>query len=104
MPYIVTHCWYPVHKADEAGKKYMEVMQKYPPDESLGKEIVPVAVTSCKDGLETLTIMEVERQKVGEALERQKSFMIEFKSVEGFNYEIKTWSTAEEGLARLDVS
>jgi hypothetical protein len=37
---------------------------------------VPVAVTSCKDGLEALTILEVERQKVGDALERQKSFMI----------------------------
>jgi hypothetical protein len=67
-----------VHKADEAGKKYIEVMEKYPLDEGLGKEIVPVAVTSCKDGLEALTILEVERQKVGDALERQKSFMIKF--------------------------
>ena len=48
--------------------------------------------------------MEVEKQKVGDALEWAKRFMIEFRTIEGYNYEVKTWSTAEEGLARMGVS
>ncbi len=49
MPYVITRCWYPLHKAGEPGKKYLEALEKYPADESLGKELVPVAVTSSKE-------------------------------------------------------
>ena len=101
MPYIVTRSWYPPHKLDEVVKKYLEVIEKYPPDETLGKQIVPAATTVSKDGLETFMVTEVDRQKVGDALEREKTVLVEFRNIEGFKYEIKTWSTAEEGLARL---
>ncbi len=79
-------------------------MEKYPFDESLGKQVVPVASTVSKDGFEALVIVEVEIPKVGEGLEWVKRFMIEFRNIEGYNYEIKTWSTAEEGLARMGAS
>ncbi len=88
---------------DEVVKKYLEVLEKYPPDESLGKQVVPVATTTSNCGYETLSVMEVERQKVGDALERQKSAFIEFRNIEGFNYEIKAWTTAEEGFARMGL-
>jgi hypothetical protein len=103
MPYIITRVWYPPAKADEVGKKYLEVLEKYPPDESLAKTIVPAAVGSTKEGLEALLISEVERQKVGDALERETIFMVEFRNIEGFNYEIKTWSTAAEALQRIGL-
>jgi hypothetical protein len=104
MPYIVTRAWYPPSKSDETVKKYLEVLEKYPFDESLGKQVVPVAGTVSKDGNEVLVIVEVEIPKVGEALEWVKRFMIEFRNIEGYTYEVKTWATAEEGLARLGVS
>ena len=46
MPYLITRCWYPLHKAGEPGKIYLKAMEKYPPDESIAKPVVPVAVTS----------------------------------------------------------
>jgi hypothetical protein len=103
MPYIITHCWYPLTKADEVAKKYLEALEKYPPDESLAKSVVPAAISSIQEGLETLAIVEVERQKVGDALERDIRFMIEFRSIEGFNYEIKIWSKVEEALERIGL-
>ena len=103
MPYIITRCWYPHHLADEVAKKYLEVMEKNPPDESISKTIVPVAVTSSKDGLETLTIDEAERQKVGDALNRDARIMTEFRNIEGFNYEIKSWATIEEALESIGL-
>ena len=104
MPYIIVQSWYPPSKADEAVKKYLEVMEKLPFDESLGKQIVPVATTVTKDSQTSLSIAEVEQQKVGDALEWAKRFMIQFRNIEGYYYEVKTWSTAEEGLARMGVS
>ena len=101
MPYIITRCWYPPNKLDEVVKKYLKVMEKYPPDDSLGKQIVPVATTTSKDGLESLSVTEVEKQKVGDALDREKTAFIEFRNIEGFKYEIKTWTTVEEGLSRM---
>jgi len=103
MPYIIGRSWYSPNQADAAVKKYLETMEKYPFDESLGKQIVQVATTVTKEGLSNLTIMEVEQQKVGDALEWAKRFMLEFRTVEGFTYEVKTWSTAEEALARIGV-
>ena len=103
MPYIIVRVWYPPDMADEVGKKYLEVLEKYPPDESLAKTIVPVAVSSNNSGLEALIISEVERQKIGDALERDANIMAEFRGIEGFNWEIKTWSTAAEALARIGL-
>ena len=103
MPYIITRCWYPLHKAGEPGKKYLEVMKKYPPDESIAKPIVPVAVTSTKDGIETLSISEVESQKVGEAYNREARMMVEFKEIERFSYEIKVWSKVDEALDMIGL-
>ena len=39
MPYIITRCWYPPSKSDETAKKYIEILEKHPFDESLGKQI-----------------------------------------------------------------
>jgi hypothetical protein len=60
--------------------------------------VVPVAVTATKKGLQTLSVDEVERQKIGEAYDRAARMMIEFRSIEGFSYEIKVWSKVEEAL------
>ena len=103
MPYIIIHCWYPNHLADEVAKKYLETMEKYPPDESLAKTIVPAAVSSTRKGIKTITIDEVERQKLGDALERDALFMAEFRNIEGFNYEIKSWATVEDALETIGL-
>ena len=67
-------------------------MKKYPPDAFLGKQIVFVATTTCKDGLESFSVIEVEKQKVGDALVREKTAFIKFRNIEGFNYEIRFFS------------
>jgi len=103
MPYIITRCWYPLHKVDEPAKKYLEVMKKYPPDESIAKLIVPVAVSSTKDGIETMSINEVESQKVGEAYNREARMMVEFKGIKGFSYELKVWSKVDEALDMIGM-
>ena len=103
MPYIIVRSWYPNHKADEVAKKYLEVIEKYPPDESITKEIVPVAVNVTRDGIETLSIDEVETQKVYDALNRAGRFLAEFRNIVDYNYEIKTWAKVEEALDTIGM-
>jgi hypothetical protein len=50
-PYIIVHCWYPDHLAEQVAKKYLELIEKYGSDESLAKTVVPVAVTANKISL-----------------------------------------------------
>jgi hypothetical protein len=98
MPYMIARTWYPPSKSDEIGKKYLEVIEKYPPDESIAKTVVPAAIKSSQEGLESIMIDEVERHKVGDAYRRAIRMMIEFRNIEGFRYEVKIWSTVEEAL------
>ena len=103
MPYIIIHCRYPDHLADQVAKKYSEIMEKYQSDESLVKTLVPVAVTATKNGIEAMTIEEVEKPNLGEALEQEVRFMTEYRRIEGFHYEIRVWSNLEEGMQNLGL-
>jgi hypothetical protein len=103
MPYLITRCWYPNHLVDEVAKKYMENLEKYPPDESVSKTIVPAAVSATKKGIEVISIEEVERQKLGDALEREALFMAEYRNINGFRYETKTWATVEEAMKYIGM-
>ena len=81
----------------------MEAMEKYHQDESIAKPVVPAALTSARDGIEVLSIDEVESQKVGEAYDRAVRTMIEFREIEGFSYEIKVWSKVDEALEMMGL-
>jgi hypothetical protein len=103
MPYLITHIWYPNHVVDEVAKKYGENLEKYPPDESISKNIVPAAVSATKKGIEVISIDEVEPQKLGDALEREALFMVEYRNINGFRYETKIWATLEEAMKSIGM-
>lgn len=103
MPYVITRCWYPNHLVDEVAKKYIENMEKYPPDESISKTIVPAAVSTTKDGIETISIDEVESQKLSDAIEHDALFMAEYRNIKGFRYETKVWATVEEAMKNIGM-
>ncbi len=98
MPYTMTHAWYPPDMVDDVVNKYMEVMEKFPVDESVAVPVIPAAITSTKKGIETIVISEVKPKKLDEAIERITQSMVMFHSVPGYRYEVKTWMTLEEAL------
>ena len=65
MVLIMVTMWYPLSKATEVGKKYLEVMQKFPL-ESFEKVLVPVGASPSKDGIKGISITEVEKGKYEE--------------------------------------
>jgi hypothetical protein len=68
MPYIVTTGWYPTHIEEEITEKYFELVKHFPFDRSLGKETIPVAITTNKRGVKMFSVMEVKEGKLEENL------------------------------------
>ena len=95
--------WIPPGKATEAGKKYVEVLQKIP-FESFEKPLVPMAGRPVKDGIKAISIGEVEKGKYEEAVDRVWKRLVKFYGVEGFRFEIETLLTAEEAMPMIGLA
>ena len=55
--------YFPGDKAEEVGKKYLEIIKKYPPDRTLSKPVLRVGVRTTADGFKAITISEVKEGK-----------------------------------------
>ena len=104
MPYLIETIWYPSDKVMEVVEKYFEVIKKFPPDESLGNEVVPGAITAGPQGVEAMTILDVKQGKLEAAIERSRNAMAMYNSIVGVEYSIQLQSTVEEALASVGSS
>ena len=101
MPYIIsTTCW-PSDKTPEVVKKAIEVVKKFPEDKSLGEQVVPNAVTPTTDGIKTISIFEVKKGKLEEALTRSQKISAMYQTIAGFEYAIEVWLTLIEAYAAI---
>ena len=98
MPYIVTTGWYPTDIEKEITEKYFEVVKQYPFDRSLGKDSIPVAITTNKKGVKILSIMEVKEGKLEDALTWTSKRMFLLQSIKGWEYKVRVWITIGEAL------
>ena len=98
MVLIVSTAWFPIDKANDVAKKYLEVLKKYPPDESLGKELT-TAVKVTKEGIKVIGIGEVVKGKVEDYVARATVSAQEYARIEGFKYEIELFMDMMEALA-----
>ena len=90
MVLIITTAWYPPGKANEVGKKFLEVTKKLPPDPSISK-LLTIAVKATKDGIKVVGISEIVKGKYEEALARSTKWNQEYTSIEGYRYEMETF-------------
>ena len=96
MVYIVVKSWYPSHITEKVNERYMEMLQKFPPDNSLGEQVVQVAARATKDGYEVLGVNLVKEGKFDEAIIRIGAMMLMFADIEGYEFSIETWVTLQE--------
>ena len=69
-----------------------------------GKLIVPVAVTTTKNGLKSMRIREIKTddgQSLSDALKILGEMMTEFLDIEGFEYSIRIWETISEAMRNI---
>jgi hypothetical protein len=104
MPYIITTAWYPTDISKKVAERYFEMLEKFPTDESLGKTLVPAAVTTTKQGVKVITVSEANEGKLEETLTRTGNQMAMFQDIEGFEYATRVYSLVTEALAMLGMS
>ncbi|MBY9019922.1 MAG: hypothetical protein KGD67_02610 [Candidatus Lokiarchaeota archaeon] len=104
MPYICITIWYPSDIVQEVTERYFEMLKKYPFDRSLGKETIPVAVTTSKRGINSMSVMETKRENLGAAMKWVGDRMILFQDIKGLEYQTRIWSTIGEALEAVGIS
>ncbi len=104
MPYLIVTSIYPTETVNEVVKVYLEAIKKYPPDDSLGTEVVPSAVKTTHQGVQAIAISEIKKGKFEDAMTRSSKVMAMFNNIPGFEYTIEYYATVAEGLENLGVS
>ncbi len=102
MVLLVTTSWFPINKANDVAKKYIEVFKKYPPDESLGTTL-SAAVKVTKEGIKTIGIAEVVKGKVEDFLAQTIKSEQEYAGIEGLKYEVELYMDLAEAFAVLGM-
>ncbi len=98
MPFIIATSSYPSHKQNDVIKKYLEVLPKYPPDESLG-ELIAQPVSTGPNGITVMSIYRVKEGQFEAAYTQFSTQLYEYIEIEGYEYEIRVWATFPEATA-----
>jgi hypothetical protein len=99
MVLIVIESWYPAKIAALAGQKYIEVTQKYPPDESLGEVALDPILRVTKDGIHAIYAWKCKDDKVKDSLMMLSKAMFMYADLEGYQYSIETYVDLTEAYA-----
>jgi len=103
MPYMVTKVNYPTDKNNEVVKTYLEVLQKLPPDDSLGELVVQASPRRSLKGIKAMNIFKVKTGKLEEAMALAEKQSMMFNNIVGYESETEIWNTMEEGFASLEI-
>ncbi|MHA1105272.1 MAG: hypothetical protein ACTSPN_06065 [Promethearchaeota archaeon] len=98
MPYIIGTMFYPSHKQGDITKRYIEITGNYPPDESLYEQL-GAPVRTKENGVVVMSIWEIKKGKMDEALLRLGKFYFEFIDIEEYEYTLRVWHTFQEAVA-----
>ena len=82
----------------------MEVLAKYPHDESLSEAVIPSAVKSTHKGIMGIAISDIKEGKLDAAYTRAVNSLAMFQSIEGFEYSIDIYSKVDEAMAAIGMS
>ena len=99
MVFVVLRSFYPTNKAEEVLKIFMELVKKYPPDESIAEYVIRGAGRPTEKGYEGMSIWKVKEGQFDKLAKRIMSAMSMFNNVEGFGWTVDVWATFEESAS-----
>ena len=103
MPYIVSFVKYPSHLGPKLAKKYLEYMQKFPEDSSIGKTMIQGALMRTKHGIKGVTITEVNEGKLEAAIDRAQDLVDVYSEIEGVNARFDIMATLGESMEMIGL-
>ena len=90
--------YFPAAKSAEVGKKYLEVLKKYPPDRSISKIILRVAVRVTPDGMKAFTISEVKEGKFNEFMKLAYEQILLYSGIEGYRSDVVVFMSGTDAF------
>ncbi|MFW9951398.1 MAG: hypothetical protein ACFFKA_14875 [Candidatus Thorarchaeota archaeon] len=102
MVLVVATIIFPFAKSREVAKRNVELMQKYPPELSVGKILI-IGVRATVDGMKVLAVGEAKKGKVEEFMTRLVRLYQEYTNLEGYRYEIETYFDIAEAYKVLGM-
>jgi hypothetical protein len=91
MVFIVIEAWYPAKVVQLVAKKYLEVMQKYPPDESLGEMVLLPVQKATKDGIHVIMAWQCKEGKEKDSLMTLAKAQLMYADIEGYKWSMDTY-------------
>ncbi|MFX1568661.1 MAG: hypothetical protein ACFFCV_09865 [Promethearchaeota archaeon] len=104
MVIILTTSYIPYGKEKEIADKYLEIVKKYPPDRSLEKSIIRVAVKATHKGIKAISATEVKEGKYDEMIKRITKMNLIYSDVPGYSYKIETFVSGVDALPMVGLS
>lgn len=103
MVLILITSFYPLGKAEEVAKIYLEVVRQKPLDRSLAKRLVPLGIRMTKEGIRVIAVYEVKPGKTEEALADLTKRVLPFGQIEGYEIEVETLLSGTEALPLIGL-
>ena len=98
MVIVVATTYFPAGKSAEVGKKYLEVLKKFPTDRSIDKPILPVGVRTTSNGMKAISVTEVKVGKFKEYMKRFYQNILEYFDIEGYKVDFEVFMSGAEAL------
>ncbi len=102
MVIIISETWFPHGKSEAVGKKFLDVLKKFPPDRTLSKQVLG-AINATEKGMHIISAWEVKDGKEKESLLRLSEAALMYTNIEGFRYSIKTYLSTVEAMPLIGL-
>ena len=102
MVLLINKVYFPPDKAAEVGKRYIEVLKKFPPDRSISKTL-SIGVKATKNGIKVIGVAEVKKGKFEEAFTRLNQSDLEYADIEGYRYKVETIMDITEAMPTIGL-
>jgi hypothetical protein len=98
MILVLSTTRFPISKAKEVGKRYLEVSKEFPPDKSIAKDILRLGTRIIGDEIEGIGLIEVKEGKYDEYLELITKLQLRYADIEGINFKVDLFVSGVKSL------
>jgi hypothetical protein len=98
MILVLSTTRFPLSKAKEVGKRYLEVSKEFPPDKSIAKDILRLGTRIIGDEIEGIGLVEVKEGKYDEYLELITKLQLRYADIEGINFKVDLFVSGVKSL------
>ena len=104
MPYVFITSIFPPHTTEQLARIYVDSLKEYRSKlRAAGKEIIPNALKSTTQGIESINVWDIKEGKLEEFLLIEAQGMKNYYQIDGFRYQMDVRFKATEALGMIGI-